>query len=66
MQQTTEMMHDVGTVLAGRVEFARQGEERTRVVVEIVDVEDGLGVWNLVLLQIVVESRAWRSEKIGK
>ena len=48
MQQTQEVVHIVGAELAG-VELLREGVERARVLLEEVDVEDGLWVGDVVL-----------------
>ena len=60
MQQLGEVVEVVGAVLATRVQFFGQREERPGVVVEVVDVKYGFRIGDAVLLQVVVETGAWR------
>lgn len=53
-------MSQVGLIVP-RVQLFGQGEERIRVVTEKADLEYGLGVRQVVLLQVVIETAAWRS-----
>ena len=50
-------MHIVGVELA-RVQLLRKGVEGARVLLEEVDVEYCLWVWDVVVTQVVVESSA--------
>lgn len=51
VQHTDKVMDVVGPVSA-RVQLFGQREERTRVIGEVVDIEDGFGVGNVVLFQV--------------
>ena len=50
MQQSTEKMSIVWTVLSRRKNLTRQGKERPWIMVKIVNVKNGLWVGDLVLL----------------
>lgn len=65
VQHADEVVDVVGPVAPG-VERLGQGEERLRVVGEVVDVEDGLRVGNVVLLQVGVQARSRSSEAEGR
>lgn len=61
MQQPNKVVRQVGLEVSG-IQLFGQGEEGIWVSVEKVDVEYGLGVWQVVLLQVVIETTAWRPE----
>lgn len=58
MQHADEVVHVVGPVVA-RVQLLGQGEEWTRVIGEIVDIEDGLWVREVVLFQVGIQTSPW-------
>ena len=58
MQHADEVVHIVRLVVA-RVQLLGQGEERSRVIGEVVDIEDGLWVRDVVLFQVGVQTSAW-------
>lgn len=60
VQHADEVVDVVGPVAAG-VQRLGQGEEGLRVVGEEVDVEDGLGEGEVVLLQVGVQACSWGS-----
>lgn len=60
VQQSHKIMSQVGLIVP-RVQLFGQREERIRVVTEKADLEYGLGVRQVVLLQVVIETAAWRS-----
>lgn len=62
VEHADEVVDVVGPV-ASRIQSLGQGEEWQRVVGEEVDVEDGLWVGNIVLLQVGIEARSWSPEQ---
>lgn len=58
MQHADEVVHVVGPVVAW-VQLLGQGEEWTRVIGEIVDIEDGLWVREVVLFQVGIQTSPW-------
>lgn len=61
VQQANKVVRHVGLEVP-RIQLFGQGKERVWVSVEKVDLEYGLGVRQVVLLQVVVEATAWRPE----
>lgn len=61
MEQAHKVMGQVGLIVS-RIQLLGQGKERIWVVVEEFDFKYGLSVREVVLLQVVVKSTAWRSE----
>lgn len=61
MQHADEIMDVIRTMVA-RVQLLGQRKERTRVFGEVIDVEDGFGIRNVVLFQICIQTRAWGPE----
>lgn len=61
VEQAHKVMGQVRQVVS-RIQLLGQGEERIRVVVEELNFKYGLSVGEVVLLQVVVQSAAWRSE----
>lgn len=59
VEQSHKIMSQVGLIVP-RVQLFGQGEERIWVVMEKADLEYGLGVRQVVLLQVVIETAAWR------
>lgn len=62
VEHADEVVDVVGPV-ASRIQSLGQGEERQRVVGEEVDVEDGLWVGNVVLLQVGIQARSRSPER---
>lgn len=62
VEHADEVVDVVGPV-ASRIQSLGQGEERQRVVGEEVDVEDGLWVGNIVLLQVGIQACSWSPEQ---
>lgn len=62
MEHADEVVDVVGPVAAG-IQSLGQGEERQRVGGEVVDVEDGLRVGDVVLLQVGIQARSRSSEQ---
>lgn len=62
MKHSDEVVYVVGSV-AARIQSFGQGEERLWVVGEVVDVENGLWVRDVVLLQVGIKTSSWSSEK---
>lgn len=62
MEQPHEVVCEVGLVVP-RVQLLGQSEEGVWVVVEKVDLKYGLCVGQAVLLQVVIETAAWRPGK---
>lgn len=60
MQRLEEVVSDIGPVLPG-VQLPGQSEEWLRVVVEEREIEDGLGVRDVILPQVAVQAAPWRS-----
>jgi len=60
MQQSDKVMYVVGPVFSWRIQLLGKREERFRVDMEEVDIEDGFRVGDVVLLQVVIETSAWR------
>lgn len=63
MEHADEIVYVVWSVAAGIQSFG-QGEERLRVVGEVVDVENSFWVGNVVLLQVGVKTGSWSSGKV--
>lgn len=61
MEQAHKVMAQVGLIVS-RIQLLGQSEERIWVVVEEFDFKYGLSVGEVVLLQVVIKSAAWRSE----
>jgi len=61
LEQPHKVVRRVGPVTP-RVELLGQGEEGPGVPAEEAELEDGLGVGQAVLLQVVIETAAWRPE----
>lgn len=61
VQHADEVMDVIGSMSA-RVQLFGQREERTRIVGEVVDIEDGFRVWNVVLFQVGIQACAWGSD----
>lgn len=61
MEQAYKVMGQVRLIVS-RIQLFGQSEERIRVVVEEFNFKYGLSVGEVVLLQVVVKSAAWRSE----
>ena len=61
MEHADEVVDVVGPVFAG-VQRLGQGEEWLWVVGEVVDVENGFWVRDVVLLQVGVKTRSWSSK----
>jgi hypothetical protein len=59
VQRLGKVVQVVGAVLATGVQLFGQGEKRSGVVLKIVNVENGLRVWDAVLLKIIVQPCAW-------
>lgn len=61
-------MNEIRSVFSGRIQFFGKSEEWFRVVVEKVNVKDGLWVRNSVLLEVVIETstRGSKGEIINK
>lgn len=55
---------DVVWSVAARIQSLGQGEERLRVVGEVVNVENSFWVRDVVLLQVGVKSCSWSSENV--
>lgn len=62
MEHADEVVDVVGPVAAG-IQSLGQGEERQRVGGEVVDVEDGLRVGDVVSLQVGIQARSRSSEQ---
>lgn len=62
MEHADEVVDVVGPVAAG-IQSLGQGEERQRVGGEVVDVEDGLRVGDVVSLQVGIQARSRSSER---
>lgn len=61
VEQAHKVMAQVGLIVS-RIQLLGQSEERIWVVVEEFNFKYGLSVGEVVLLQVVVKSAAWRSE----
>jgi len=61
VKQTHKVVRQIGLVVPW-IQLLGQGEEGIRVLVEEPDLEYGLGVGEVVLLQVVIETAAWRPE----
>lgn len=61
VQQFRKVVTRSGLELAG-VQLSRQSEERLRVSDEVLDVKDRCRVWQIVLLEVVVQASGWRPE----
>lgn len=62
MERADEVVDVVGPVASG-IQSLGQGEEGQRVAGEVVDVEDGLRVGDVVSLQVGIQARSWSPEK---
>lgn len=62
MEHADEVVYVIGSVAAG-IQSLGQGEERLWVVGEVVDVENGFWVRDVVFLQIGVKTCSWSSKK---
>lgn len=60
VKHADEVVYVVGSVSA-RIESFGQGEERLWVIGEVVDVEDGFRVGDVVLLQVSIKTCPWSS-----
>ena len=47
------------------VELLGKGKERLGVACKVGDVKDGSGVWDVILLEVVIQSCAWSPEEIA-
>lgn len=63
VKHADEVVYVVGSVSA-RIESFGQGEERLWVVGEVVNVENGFRVRDVVLLQVSIKTCSWSSEKM--
>lgn len=63
MEHADEVVYVVGPV-AARIQSLGQGEERLRVVGEVVNVENSFWVRDVVPLQVSVKTRSRSSEKV--
>lgn len=63
MEHADEVVYVVGLV-AARIQSLGQGEERLRVVGEVVNVENSFWVRDVVPLQVSVKTRSRSSEKV--
>lgn len=63
MKHADEVVYVVGSV-AARIQGLGQGEERLRVVGEVVNVENSFWVRDVVLLQVGVKTCSWSSENV--
>lgn len=61
VQQTDERVRDGGAILA-RVQFLGKSVEGQRIVAEIGNVEDGLGVWQAQASEVGVQACVWAAE----
>lgn len=59
MKQPYEVMSHIGLIVPW-IQLFGQGEEGVRVVMEKVDLEYGFGIRQVILLQVVIETAAWR------
>lgn len=62
MKHADEVVYVVGSVSA-RIESLGQGEERLWVVGEVVNVENGFWVRDVVFLQVSIKTCSWSSGK---
>lgn len=60
MEQPHKMMGQIGLIVPW-IQLFGQSEERVRVLMEKVDLEYGLGIGEVILLQVVIETATWRS-----
>lgn len=58
MKQSYKIMGQIGLIVP-RIQLFGQGEEGIRVLMEKADLEYGLGVRQVILLQVVIETAAW-------
>lgn len=63
VERADEVVDVVGPVAAG-IQSLGQREERLRVVGKVVNVENGLWVRDVVLLQVGIKSSSWSSEGV--
>lgn len=61
VKQTYEVVAKVGSVVSW-IEFFGESKEWVRVVMKEVDLKDGLGIWQVILLKVVIEATAWRPD----
>lgn len=59
VEQPYKIMAQVGLIVPW-IQLFGQGEERIRVSMEKVDLKYGLGVGQVILLQVVIETATWR------
>lgn len=59
MKQPHKIMSQIGLVVPW-IQLFGQGKERIRVVMEKVNLEYGLCVGQVILLQVVIETATWR------
>lgn len=65
MKQADEEVYVVGTMAAG-IQSLSQGEERLWVIGEVVDVENGFWVRDVILLQVGVKTSSWSPETLSE
>lgn len=60
MEQPDKIMGQIGLIVPW-IQLFGQSEEGVRVLMEKVDLEYGLGIGEVILLQVVIETATWRS-----
>lgn len=55
MKQPDEVVCQIGTIIT-RIQLFSQGKERFRVVIEIINLKYGLGIGEVVLLEVVIKA----------
>lgn len=55
MKQPDEVVCQIGTIIT-RIQLFSQGKERFRVVIEIVNLKYGLGIGEVILLEVVIKA----------
>lgn len=60
MKQSKEVVGDIRLIVP-RVQLLGQCEKRLGIVKEIVKFKNGLWVWDVILLQVVVQATPWGS-----
>ena len=63
MQKSGKVVHIVGSVSPRWIQLPGKVKERLGVLVEVVNVEYCLRIWKVVLLEVVIETRAWSPAK---
>jgi len=58
-EQPHEVVDNVGPIKSIMIQVLGQRKEGLRVAAEVVEVKDSLCIWQVVLGQVVVESRSW-------